>query len=78
MKGFPARPSTDEVFDPDLRVWDLINQETGEWKESIIQRIFIKDAAEAVTNIPLSSRNQPDVIQWWPCQDGLFTVKSAY
>ena len=57
MKGFLARPSTDVVFNPDLRVWDLINQEAGEWKESIVQRIFIKEVAETVTNMPLSSRN---------------------
>jgi len=78
VKGFLARLSTDVVFNPDLWVWDLINQETGEWKESIIQRIFIKEVAEAVTNMPLNSRNQPDLIQWRPCKDGLFTVNLAY
>jgi len=78
VKGFVARPSTDMEFNPDLRVWDLINHETGEWNERIVQSIFSKEVAAAVTNMPLSSRNQPDLFQWWPCKDGLFTVESAY
>jgi len=77
VKGFVARPSTDVEFNPDLRVWDFINHDTGGWDERIVQSNFIKEAADAVTNFPLSNRNQVDTLQWWPCKDGLFTVKSA-
>jgi len=61
-KGFVARPNTDMEFNPNLRVWDLINHEAGEWDERIIQSIFIKEAADALISMPLSSQNHVDIL----------------
>ena len=38
----------------DSRVGTLLNEETGEWKEDMIWKIFLPDDADAILGIPRS------------------------
>ena len=64
--------------EPNTRVNSLINAETGEWKYSEVQRLFLPHEAATNCGIPLSTRLPQDRIIWGLTPSGTFTTKSAY
>jgi ribonuclease HI len=62
----------------DILVAELIDQESGRWKCSLIEASFSKEEAEVILNIPLSPCLPKDRLIWRGTKNGIFTVRSAY
>uniref|UniRef100_A0A2N9G5T2 RNase H type-1 domain-containing protein n=1 Tax=Fagus sylvatica TaxID=28930 RepID=A0A2N9G5T2_FAGSY len=62
----------------DCTVDQLITKPKMEWDTALIDKLFIPYDAEAIKNIPLSSRAPPDQFYWPGTANGIYTVKSGY
>ena len=62
----------------DILVQELINEDTTEWKSSVIDALFLPHEADIIKSIPISSRLPPDKLIWTETRNGLFTVRSVY
>ena len=62
----------------DILVQELINEDTTEWKSSVIDALFLPHESDIIKSIPISSRLPPDKLIWTETRNGLFTVRSAY
>ncbi|XP_062007626.1 uncharacterized protein LOC133724796 [Rosa rugosa] len=73
-----GRPSTNVLAMEEVsKVSDLLST-TGVWNEALIRRLFGREEAEIILNIPLSCRNIPDRLIWKLERKGEFSVKTAY
>ncbi|KAL0387736.1 UNVERIFIED_CONTAM: hypothetical protein Sradi_2655400 [Sesamum radiatum] len=61
-----------------LRVFDLIDHERGEWNSTLIQEVFLDIDSEVILEIPLSQLGADDLILWHYSPNGFFSVRSAY
>lgn len=59
-------------------VRDLIDQQSGRWKEVEIRPYFYDQSATANLDIPLRPEGTHDVLKWTPDPKGIFSVKSAF
>lgn len=59
-------------------VEQLINSESGVWKEDLIKKTFLPLDVEKILGIPLSPRLPVDTMVWAWSKNGLFTVMNAY
>lgn len=66
------------TLEPGARVNSLINTETGKWKLSEVQQLFLPHKATIIYGIPLSIRLPPDCVIWGLTPSSMFTTKSAY
>lgn len=71
-------PKQGSCLNPDMRVSDLMIEEQGEWDENKLLSTFSAETVNHIKEIPLSIRNNPDALYWWPSKDGDYTVKSGY
>lgn len=62
----------------ELRVHELIDLNRRCWDEEKLGNTFGVEDCQKVKQIPLSLSLPCDSRYWWPTQDGIFTVKSAY
>ena len=71
-------PSTYKVTSPRLFlqagtcVQELINEDTAEWKSSVIDALFLPHEADIIKSIPISSRLPPNKLIWTETRNGLF------
>lgn len=56
----------------------LLNQDSNEWNEELVHRIFPAYEVEEICRIKLPSHKTEDCTGWHPERSGIFTVKSAY
>ena len=63
---------------PPYRVSDLINNATPSWNVNLLEEHFFGIDKEAILNIPISSRVQPDFWSWHYEHKGVFTICSVY
>jgi len=61
-----------------LRVADLIDRDTGEWRSGMIDHIFLPVDVDIIKSIPLCNSCSCEWIMWHYSTDGNFSVKSAY
>uniref|UniRef100_A0A2N9HTW8 RNase H type-1 domain-containing protein n=1 Tax=Fagus sylvatica TaxID=28930 RepID=A0A2N9HTW8_FAGSY len=59
------------------KVRDLIDPKTHNWKEQLIDSIFLPEEAEKIKSIPLCP-NRQDSLVWLGTPTGTFTTRSAY
>ena len=62
----------------DLRVSELISQETVSWKMQVIDALFLPHKANIIKSIPLSTLLPPDKTIWAATTNGSFSVRSSY
>ena len=62
----------------DLTVSFLIDEEKGEWNETVIHECFDQAAAEKILNIPLCYTSCDDFPSWKHTKTGVYSVKSGY
>jgi ribonuclease HI len=63
---------------PDAMVSELIDQDLGAWKLSLLKELFSNEEVSAILSIPISHTKQPDRQIWRGTMKGNFTVGSAY
>ncbi|XP_026428903.1 uncharacterized protein LOC113324832 [Papaver somniferum] len=73
-----ATPRANSVPDKNLKVHDLINQETRTWNEAKLSAVFDQDTKEKIEKISLSLEPSNDRRIWTPSKDDVFSTKSAY
>lgn len=61
-----------------IRVGELINQETRTWKYDVIMESFDHVSAMAILAIPLSHSYDDDILYWGHTKHGLYSVRSGY
>lgn len=66
------------IFHEEARVEELIDANSGSWKQEILSQVFLPHEAEIIGGITLSSNLQNDRQIWAPIATGLFSVRSAY
>lgn len=62
----------------EAKVCELIDEETRQWKVSLLNELFSIEEAEAIRNIPLSMTGAKNMKIWGTSEKGIFTVKNAY
>ena len=60
------------------RVSELIDQETEQWDEDIINTLFLPIDVTRILNIPLAVGRMEDFVAWNYTKTGIFSVRSAY
>lgn len=61
-----------------LRICDLINHETRQWRDDMLEYFFIRRDQEEIRRVPLSPEVSPDILVWHYEKSGTFSVRSAY
>jgi hypothetical protein len=61
-------------------VWvkDLIDPNTNQWNNTIINTTFLPFEAHQINNIPLIDTGSKDEMTWAGTKEGIYTVKSGY
>lgn len=62
----------------DMRVSELINFENGCWDRDVVEATFGVEDQALVWDVPLSRLWPSDSLYWWPCRNGVFSVRIAY
>ncbi|XP_059436227.1 uncharacterized protein LOC132169166 [Corylus avellana] len=70
--------SPSRVLDPSSKVSELLDNGKCGWNQELLKSIFTEEERVAITSIPISQTNQPDVQIWRCTNNGMFSVKSAY
>uniref|UniRef100_A0A803NE90 Uncharacterized protein n=1 Tax=Chenopodium quinoa TaxID=63459 RepID=A0A803NE90_CHEQI len=71
-------PPANGLHDPDLRVSDIIDHQTGQWDvREMGLHLAATDIAD-IMNIPLLPSPSPDIPVWKFTKNRVFSVKSAY
>ncbi|XP_048623608.1 uncharacterized protein LOC125592465 [Brassica napus] len=73
----PARPIA-PVLHPNLRVSDLINGETREWDDGLLEKYVNPDDIHLIKSLAISSTHHRDSFCWNCTKNGQYTVKSGY
>ena len=66
------------AFSHDAKVADLMRGSPLAWDSEKIRASFLPYDAEAILQIPLSSRSPPDKLIWHATRDGKYSVRSGY
>ncbi|KAL0347171.1 UNVERIFIED_CONTAM: hypothetical protein Scaly_1733100 [Sesamum calycinum] len=61
-----------------LRVADLIDPETSDWKVDLVQQLFWPLDSSIILTIPISIHGEEDLMVWHYSRNGYFSVRSAY
>ncbi|GAU48572.1 hypothetical protein TSUD_137570 [Trifolium subterraneum] len=61
-----------------IMVKDIMNSETQEWNDQVINEIFLPQEAQKIYQLPMIDRSQPDTLTWAYTMDGNYTVKTGY
>lgn len=56
-----------------LKVAELIDQQTRQWKTEIIEDIFDTASAQTILALPLSATGEEDLVLWRPENTGAFS-----
>ena len=78
LQGFTPKPLHAEFANTPMMVSMLFDNETHNWKESLIHQIFEPKSASAVLSLPIPTRPRNDKLIWVLDSQGKFFVKSAY
>ncbi|KAL0463289.1 UNVERIFIED_CONTAM: hypothetical protein Slati_0216500 [Sesamum latifolium] len=70
--------SARSIFNPDLRVCDLIKNDTRSWNKELIEGLFYAEDAMLIQSISLGSSYSDDLQIWHYNKNGNFSVKSAF
>lgn len=70
--------SPPKKLDPSATVRELIDSNTGWWKQSLLRELFTQKELLAINSIPISATTQQDTQIWRCTNTGSFIVKSAY
>ena len=73
----PARPIA-PVLHPNLRVSDLINGETREWDDGLLEKYVNPHDIHLIKILAISSTHHRDSFCWNYTKNGQYTVKSRY
>ena len=76
----PARPAVlvAPVMNPNMRVSDLINQESKDWDTSLLESYVKMDDIPLIRSLAISSAHRQDTFCWSYTRNGQYTVKSGY
>ncbi|XP_075640362.1 uncharacterized protein LOC142612126 [Castanea sativa] len=74
----PHPPLFKPDVDASMKVGDLIDQRTMQWKKRVIQDTFLQSTQEEVLRIQLRNTRDRDQIYWKENKVCQFTVRSAY
>jgi hypothetical protein len=66
------------VLGEDVKVAELIDQDTKGWNVQLVNAIFNADEAKVIQGIPLSPIPVPDRLIWRCTKNGDFLIRSAY
>ncbi|KAF7814608.1 putative ZmL1 non-LTR retrotransposon protein [Senna tora] len=78
IENFSIPHNINNHLGADLRVSDLIVQETNMWNSQLIMQAFEPEVSKAILCIPLSRRGGEDIWMWSLTGNGIFSVKTAY
>ena len=68
------RPGTDT----NLKVADLIDQQTRQWNRPLLQATFQQSTMDDILRIKLGEEQDQDKLRWKETKNGCFSVKTAY
>ena len=76
----PARPAAPmaPVMHPNMRVSDLINQESKDWDVGLLENYVHPDDIPFIRSLAISSTHRRDSYCWNFTRNGQYTVKSGY
>ncbi|XP_048608697.1 uncharacterized protein LOC106363524 [Brassica napus] len=76
----PARPAAPmaPVMHPNMRVSDLINQESKDWDVGLLENYVHPDDIPLIRSLAISSTHRRDSYCWNFTRNGQYTVKSGY
>ncbi|XP_048620086.1 uncharacterized protein LOC125590530 [Brassica napus] len=76
----PARPAAPmaPVMHPNMRVSDLINQESKDWDVGLLENYVHPDDIPFIRSLVISSTHRRDSYCWNFTRNGQYTVKSGY
>ncbi|XP_048613347.1 uncharacterized protein LOC125587196 [Brassica napus] len=76
----PARPATPvaPVMHPNMRVSDLINQDSKEWDVEILEDYVHPDDIPLIRSMAISSTHRGDTFCWNYTRNSQYTAKSGY
>ncbi|XP_056841665.1 uncharacterized protein LOC130494863 [Raphanus sativus] len=76
----PARPAIPiaPVMHPNMRVSDLINQESKEWDVELLEQYVRPEDIPLIRSLAISITHRPDTFCWNFTRNGQYTVKSGY
>ena len=69
--------SSRKILPDNARVGDLIDQDAMQWKQSLIDSIFLPLEAAQIKSIQLRTL-RPDIMVWCSSPNGHLTTRSAY
>ena len=76
----PARPTIPvaPVMNPNMRVSDLINQESKDWDANLLEKYVNMEDIPRIRSLAISSAHRRDTYCWSYTRSGQYTVKSGY
>ena len=76
----PARPAIPvaPMMNPNMRVSDLINQESKEWDEGVLEDYVHPGDIPLIRSMAISSTHRHDTFCWEYMRNDQYTVKSGY
>ena len=80
IPGTPARPPVrrGNVYDPELRVHHLIEQQSKTWNVTMLNEFVRTDDVQRILSLRISKTGRQDCVSWDFTKSGLYTVKSGY
>ena len=73
----PANPVA-PVMHPNMRVSDLINQESKDWDVGLLENYVNPDDIPLIRSLAISSTHRRDTFCWIYTRNGQYTIKSGY
>ena len=78
-RPYSFRPVTaGRAADPTKRVAELIDKDSGVWKEQVLRASFLPCDVEIIFSLPLCQAWPEDKLIWHFSTNGKFSVKSTY
>ncbi|KAL2942102.1 putative N-acetylmannosamine-6-phosphate 2-epimerase [Bienertia sinuspersici] len=60
------------------KVVDLIDIENGSWNKELVEQTIDEEERGLILNTLCSKCGPEDRWFWWPCSNGIYTVRSGY
>ncbi|KAL0689366.1 hypothetical protein Bca4012_089044 [Brassica carinata] len=73
----PANPVA-PVMHPNMRVSDLINQESKDWDVGLLENYVNPDDIPLIRSLAICSTHRRDTFCWIYTRNGQYTIKSGY